>query len=376
MKWNDGKLRAVMNNKLLSPEQRRTQVWDIERGYTDRIEPYPWQTCTCLGSWHYNRSIYERRHYKSAQIVIHMLTDIVSKNGNLLLSVPLRGDGTFDSEAEKTLYGIRDWMAINREGIVATRPWEVFGEGPAIKETAPLQGQGFNEGRGLPMSAQDVRYTVSKDGKTLYAIVMGRPETAVTFDAVRVAQPAVGAKVTLLGYSGDIAYRVDGAGRLTLLWPASVPDDSHYEIACAFKLSGFDFSLNPLFAPNAVVLKAEQAVLHGREIRAEQRNDRVNIGYWNNRTDSAHWLLKIPEAGTYQFRGEFAAMDASRMRIQADDKEVAFRVPRTGGWDATASVDMGAIRFDRPGVYHLQLSPDSGSTYRPVNLWQIQCLKQ
>jgi len=375
MKWNDGQLRAVMNNKILSPEQRRTMVWDIEKGFSDRIEPYPWQTCTCLGSWHYNRSIYERRHYKSAQIVIHMLADIVSKNGNLLLSVPLRGDGTFDSEAEKTLYGIRDWMAINREGILATRPWEVFGEGPAIKETAPLQGQGFNEGRGLPMSAQDVRYTVSKDGKILYAIVMGRPTEDISLEAVRVARPAAGATVSLLGYSGDIAYRIDGAGQLTLHWPASVPDQSAYEIACVFRFSGFDFSPNPLFAPNAVVLKAEQAVLHGREIRTEQRNDRVNIGYWNNRTDSAHWLLMIPEAGNYQFRGEFAAMEPSQLTLQVNGKAAAFTVPRTGDWAASTVVEIGSIHFDRPGVYHLNVS-GAESGYHPVNLWQIVCEKK
>ncbi|KRC82577.1 hypothetical protein ASE13_09995 [Sphingomonas sp. Root241] len=57
------------------------------------IRPEPWQTCTCLGQWHYDRGIYERKAYKPAKQVIQRLLDIISKNGNLLLSVPQRGDG-------------------------------------------------------------------------------------------------------------------------------------------------------------------------------------------------------------------------------------------------------------------------------------------
>lgn len=60
-----------------------------------------WQTCSCLGTWHYNRSAYEDNWYKSAETVIHMLIDIVSKNGNLLLSVPMKGNGTIDDKEEK-----------------------------------------------------------------------------------------------------------------------------------------------------------------------------------------------------------------------------------------------------------------------------------
>lgn len=375
MKWNDGELRAVMNNKILSPEQRQTQVWDIEKGYSDQIEPYPWQTCTCLGSWHYNRSIFENRRYKTAKTVIHMLVDIVSKNGNLLLSVPLRGDGTFDSEAEKTLHGIRDWMAINSEGIVATRPWKVFGEGPALRETAPIQGQGFNEGRGRAMTYEDVRFTVSKDGGTLYAIVMGRPtKPELILQAVRVGPASAAAKVQLLGYAGDVAFRVGDQGRLTLVWPQSAPSRDVDDYACVFKLSGFEFDTNSEQVSNAIILSADEATLQGREIQQEQQGGRTNIGYWNNPADRAHWLLAISEAGEYQLRGEFAALDASRMSIQIDGKELAFRVPRTGAWDAAEFVEMGTIRFDRPGVYHLQLFAADG--YQPVNVWQIQCIIQ
>src|SRR5205085_7800623 len=73
MKWHKGPVEAVMNSKGLNEEQCRCLVWDIERGLSDRIEPYPWQTDTCIGDWHYKRSTFEQHKYKSAAMVIPML---------------------------------------------------------------------------------------------------------------------------------------------------------------------------------------------------------------------------------------------------------------------------------------------------------------
>lgn len=81
------------------------------------MQELPWQTCTCLGEWHYNRDLYNRNGYKSAETVIRMLIDIVSKNGNLLLSVPLRGDGSTDEKELAVLEGIKAWMDVNSESI-------------------------------------------------------------------------------------------------------------------------------------------------------------------------------------------------------------------------------------------------------------------
>ena len=73
-----------MTTKGLKAASGRPWFWDIERGKSDRLEPYPWQTDTCIGGWHYNRGTYERHGYKTPATVIQMLVDIVSKNGNLL----------------------------------------------------------------------------------------------------------------------------------------------------------------------------------------------------------------------------------------------------------------------------------------------------
>jgi alpha-L-fucosidase len=168
---------GVLFGKVLADDQKKCMSWDIERGSSNQIEPYPWQTCTCIGSWHYDRGIYEGRRYKTAKDVIHMLVDIVSKNGNLLLSVPLRGDGSLDSEEVAIVEGIAAWMQSNAEAIHGTRPWKVYGEGPQMASAAPIRAQGFNEGRGKPFTAEDIRFT--SKGNVIYAIVMAAPAAEI-----------------------------------------------------------------------------------------------------------------------------------------------------------------------------------------------------
>ncbi len=84
---------AVMFGKILNDTQKEALVWDVERGAPNNIPEKPWQTCSCIGGWHYNTDIYKNNWYKSAASVVKLLVDVVSKNGNLLLSIPLRADG-------------------------------------------------------------------------------------------------------------------------------------------------------------------------------------------------------------------------------------------------------------------------------------------
>jgi alpha-L-fucosidase len=169
-----GELRAVINGKILDENQRKALVWDIERGQANDIQPLPWQTDTCIGGWHYERGIYERNGYKTAKTVIQTLVDIVSKNGNLMLNIPVRGDGSIDEKERKVVEEIGIWMKANSESIYGTRPWKIFGEGPAQQAAAQLNAQGFNEGKGKPFTHEDIRFATK--GDALYATAMGWPE--------------------------------------------------------------------------------------------------------------------------------------------------------------------------------------------------------
>ena len=213
-----GSLKAVMFGKILDEEQRKALVWDVERGAPNEILPTPWQSCSCIGGWHYNTSIYENDGYKSASYVAKLLIDIVSKNGNLLLSVPLRADGTFDEKEEKILKEFGDWMSVNKEAIYNTRPWKKFGEGPVAEEDIPLNAQGFNEDAYNRAGADEIRFTQTE--QYLYATALGWPENGT----VTIRSLAKGSKlypqnigeIVLLGYGKVKAERTSQGLVITL----------------------------------------------------------------------------------------------------------------------------------------------------------------
>lgn len=224
-----GSLQAVLFGKILDEQQRKCMVWDIERGQSNAIEPLPWQTDTCIGGWHYQQSIFTDHKYKSAKTVIHTLVDVVSKNGNLCLSVPVKGDGTIDSDERKIVEGIGKWMAVNSECIYDTRPWKIFGEGPALEKVAALSAQGFNEGKGKPFTHEDIRFTTK--GNTLYAIAMGWPESKQLLIKSIVFNPQ---SVELLGYGKtDFTASADGL-------KVSLPAQQPCENAFVLKIEGLN----------------------------------------------------------------------------------------------------------------------------------------
>jgi alpha-L-fucosidase len=179
-----GSLEAVLTSKGLQPDHLGTMVLDIERGRADRILEAPWQTDTCIGDWHYRRATFDQHRYKSAETVVAMLIDIVSKNGNLLLNVPLRGDGTIDEDERQILTRLAAWMSVNSEAIYDTRPFSVFGEGPPdVKGSA-----NFNEAMTRGYTAEDIRFTAK--GDTLYAFALAWPaDRKLTITSLSDARP-------------------------------------------------------------------------------------------------------------------------------------------------------------------------------------------
>ncbi len=230
-KWNGND--GVLFGKILNAEQRKCMAWDIERGSANVIEPQPWQTDTCIGGWHYDISLFNRHRYKTTRTVVHTLVDVVSKNGNLLLNIPLKGDGTPDSDEIAIVEGIAKWMTVGKEGIQGTRPWKVFGEGPQMASAAPIQAQGFNEGRGKPFTAEDVRFTTK--GDTLYAFIMGAPTNAVSIKSLgtdaKLLDKAV-SEITLLGSDEKLKWS-QNADALVIDKPRALPS----EIAIVFKIA-------------------------------------------------------------------------------------------------------------------------------------------
>jgi len=202
----DGSAPVVAMGKILQAQHKRAMLWDVERGTPDRIQEQYWQTCTCIGDWHYNQSVYNQNRYKSAQQVVDMLLDVISKNGNLLLSIPVKGNGTIDDKERAILYEIKAWMDQNSSSIYGTRPWKTFGEGPMAESVNPMKAQGFNENNNY--SARDVRYVQRND--SLFASILRWPQAETfTFKSLSMTSKYYSGKVknvSLLGY-GNVSFK-------------------------------------------------------------------------------------------------------------------------------------------------------------------------
>ena len=209
-------------------------IIDFERGRMDKVTSFAWLTDTSVGPWFHQANA----KYKSVNQLVDVLVDIVSKNGCLLLNVDPKMDGAIPEESKNLLLGIGQWLKVNGEAIYATRPLEIYGEGPSKME----KSGGFSENQPLEYTEQDIRFTQSKDGKTLYVIVMDWPGKPVTIQSLRI-RSANAANVELLGHPGKIDFSIDDSDRLTLLVPSLGPEHLPCKYAYAFKLAGFDVSL-------------------------------------------------------------------------------------------------------------------------------------
>jgi len=208
---NNGKQEAVYNCK---EESNGKWVRDIENGVAGGISPYPWQTDTSIGDWFYRKG----QKYRTAGEVVRMLIDIVSKNGNLLLNVVQTPAGDLEPDVVEIVNDIGAWMDINKEGIYSTRPWKVYGEGPAMPAS--------NTPRSTERPSEKFHFTTSKDGTTLYAFEMAAPTGEVRIVSLArdggLAEKPV-ASVDLLGSDEKLKWKQE-AGALVIQKPAKIPN--------------------------------------------------------------------------------------------------------------------------------------------------------
>ncbi len=209
-------------------------VYNIERGKLSGIREEYWQTDTAVGkkAWGY----IENEEFKSATRLVHDLIDIVSKNGNVLLSFGPRPDGSIPEEVQGLLLSQGKWLEVNGEAIYGTRHWEKFGEGPTS-----VDGGHFSEKTDKPFTNKDYRFTVryaagsSTRLEALYAIAMGWPghranvKSLATGCGIKAEQIR---RITLLGANGDLPWDQDHEGLHVTL-----PPNRPCEHAYALKLS-------------------------------------------------------------------------------------------------------------------------------------------
>ena len=378
-KAHGGRNEAVMNTKRMDDTMRKCWILDIERGVNAGIDPLPWQTDTCIGTWHYNRPFYEKHGYKTVEQVVRMLADICSKNGNLLLNIPVRADGTIDEDEEAFLEGMAAWMAVNREAIIGTRPWKIMGEGPSVVEKGETgRHGGQTDVRKQPYTAEDFRFT-TKAG-ALYAIAMAWPaDGRLTVRCLAAGAPGIRGDVTsveLLGTPGKLEFRRTADGLVVPL-----PEQKPCEYAFAFRIAGLDLAGSEPVVPRVegtgcirpaadgtLVLGAADARTHG-QVSVETRGGQPNLGRWDNAADWASWKVRIAKPGVYEVTAETAALAGDiGFVVEAGEATAAGRAPRTGSWDAFVKVPAGRLAMGAAGEVEVRMRAKDPNAWKAVNL--------
>lgn len=233
-----GKQDGVFTIKRTSPAGF---TLDMELAGLDKIRQDPWQTDTTLNpGWFYlgkaSSTAFDAnetddtgaggkaldQHADALRLdagkVVDNLIDIVSKNGNMMLNVGLRADGSLPDTFRNELLKIGQWLNINGEGIYGTRPYTRYGEGPF---QMPKTGHtfGFND-HAYEFSSKDIRFTTK--GDTLYAFLMVYPENAKTTITSLPNQSVT--SVTMLGFEGELPFENTAAGLVVEL-PPKAPTD-------------------------------------------------------------------------------------------------------------------------------------------------------
>ncbi|WP_419999039.1 alpha-L-fucosidase [Streptomyces boninensis] len=202
---------GVVSIKTVPDADRQAVLLDVERGQLGGISADPWQYDTSIGDWYYR----DGERYKTADEIIHLLVDTVSKNGCLLLNVPQLPDGTIDDPTAAVLDDLAAWTDACGEGIFGTRPWRVYGEGPS-----GVEGEKARE-KAIAYTPEDVRFTCGEGA--VYAHLMSWPPTAAGTTAIR----SLGTDAGLLDRT---PHRVDLLSHTTPLRFTQRPDALHVEL--------------------------------------------------------------------------------------------------------------------------------------------------
>lgn len=206
------KIRSKQPNAIVvdrAVEGKNQNYLTPENMVPDKMLPYPWESCMILGggwSYSFNAKMMEARK------VVHMLSDIVAKGGNLLLNIGPGPDGTWYEEAYSRLNEIGAWMKINGEAIYSTRTIAPYYDGK-------------------------LRFTRGKDGSAYIIYLLDENEKLPAEIQVKGFTPEKGAKISLLGKKGSsVKWKTDGIG-FKLSVPESLSKALPSKYAIAFKVS-------------------------------------------------------------------------------------------------------------------------------------------
>ncbi|WP_343555636.1 alpha-L-fucosidase [Sphingobacterium sp.] len=167
-----------------------------------------WEACITMSeNWGYNR---HDTKWKSPELLVRNLIEVVSKGGNLLLNVGPKGDGTWPVESQENLRAIGSWMKTNGEAIYGTRAWssgkQTAQAVQADKKIAEKENVGMKDAVNDATSKEIVSdYRFTQKGKAIYLFV--RSPTTATIDIPELAKSSFEIKsLSLLGSTSKVKW--------------------------------------------------------------------------------------------------------------------------------------------------------------------------
>jgi alpha-L-fucosidase len=372
--YNDCIKRGVEGTVLQKErdELHRTfATMDLERGRMDELTDYTWTTDTSAGPWFYHKNPV----WEDSNAMIDTFIDIISKNGIMLLNVAPDYEGSIPPEMQKMLKDFGSFTTMNAEGIYGTRPWPVYGEGRVSASAGHFKIENSKAKKEAKYSAKDIRYTRSKDWKTVYAFLLGWPEEGeVTFHGIAANGQGT---VTLLG--GEVLEHVINPDKTITV---TLPKKKVGDFAHGLKFEGFNPKPHEdgvFYQPNAEHVSADKAAVHGWSIEhGNDLNDEACLHGWSAWWGSSHWLVPAKfKDTTYGLRCRMLNRgSASELRVQVlhdsgEKHEFTLIPPQTG--DTPEFVKLGEVELKKDGVYRVVIGamPDKLEK-NAIDLYEVQ----
>ena len=375
-----GKVQAVYLAKDMGSGEFKagTCVTDRERGAMAEVSPVVWQTDTSVGDWFYNKNW----PFRKPKWIIHTLVDVVSKNGNLLLNVVQRPDGSLDADLVDTLRNVGAWLNTNGESIYGTRPWLTFGEGPT-----KVVGGHFKED--FPFNEKDIRFA-RKGKSTLYATLLGAPKSRFSIESLALYNGVKGQvkKVECVSVKQKLSFRQDATGL-----HIDLPDALGDRVATVFKITCNDVLA---FRPDLVPKPEPQKIVEDAKgrfdllpdlaeatngIQVETKDGKQNFGFWDSPDGTVSWNIKVEKAGTFE-----VSMDAGTEKAGADitcsfgkatdksSKKVQFSIPYTASWSTFVNMAPQMVELDA-GTYRVVVSATNPLKWTAINMRGLRVVR-
>ena len=329
--------------------------------------PEPWQTDTCIGDWFYKSGL----TYKSAKHVIAMLADIVSKNGNLLLNIPLKHDGTIDAAEEQVLGRPGRLDGGQRRGDL--RHAAVAG---VRRRPAPQRRRSFQRRHVRPDDRP--RHPLHDQGRRAVCHRAGLAGRRPARPCARWPRPPGRSSASRCWATTDkLDWTQTDEGLVVTL-----PDRAVSEAALALKVVGQRPETRAGHAAAAMLpdqdgrflLPAAEATIHGDSPRYEQGGGKDQIGYWANPQDFVAWDLQVAQARHVRRRNHLLVRrgaEGSEFTVEVGEQRLTGKSAPTGSWATYRTDVLGQLEFAKPGVYTLAVKPKAEPRWQVIGLHAV-----